>query len=192
MRTRVCITIDTEFSIAGAFSHATRVPVAAPLVWCNVDGRSEGLGFMLDTFQHYGVRATFFVETVQRYYFRHDPMAPIARRIHDAGHEVQLHTHPCWALFEHPDWWERSRGMRGRDDFHGMPVAQSVRLIEQGIATFREWGLPRPLAFRREDLPRLRLVERAVPLRDHERADGVADEIRKRADFRHEAIDAED
>ena len=152
MRTRVCITIDTEFSIAGAFTHAGRVPVAEPLVWCNVDGRSEGLGFMLETFQQYGIRATFFVETMHRMYFQHDPMAPIAKRIHGAGHEVQLHTHPCWALFEHPDWWERSSGMRGRDDFRAMPVAQSVRLIEQGIATFRAWGLPRPLAFRSGNL----------------------------------------
>ncbi len=152
MRTRVCITIDTEFSIAGAFSDAARLPVAEPLVWCNVNGRSEGLGFMLDTFQQYAVRASFFVETVQRYYFQHDPMGPIARRIHDAGHEVQLHTHPCWALFEHADWWQRSRGMRGRDDFHGMPVAQSVHLIEQGLDTFRSWGLPRPLAFRSGNL----------------------------------------
>lgn len=152
MRTRVCFTIDTEFSIAGAFSDAARRPVAEPLVWCNVDGRSEGLGFMLETFRQYGISATFFVETVHRYHFRHDPMRPIAKRIRDEGHEVQLHTHPCWSLFEHSDWWERARVQHRRDDFHGLGVAQSVRLIEQGIETFREWGLPRPMVFRSGNL----------------------------------------
>jgi peptidoglycan/xylan/chitin deacetylase (PgdA/CDA1 family) len=152
MRTRVCFTIDTEFSIAGAFTDAKRSPVAEPLVWCNVDGRSEGLGFMLETFKQYDIRATFFVETVHRHHFRHDPMRPIAKRIHAEGHEVQLHTHPCWALFQHDDWWERSRGQRRRDDFHGLDVAQSARLIQQGIDTFSEWGLPRPLVFRSGNL----------------------------------------
>ena len=100
MRTRVCITIDTEFSIGGAFADASRIPVAEPNVWCNVNGRSEGLGFMLDTFRRHRVEATFFVETVQRYYFKNDPMRPIVHQIRDAGHEVQLHSHPCWSLFE--------------------------------------------------------------------------------------------
>ncbi|MES2018640.1 MAG: polysaccharide deacetylase family protein [Pseudomonadota bacterium] len=152
MRTKVCFTIDIEFSIAGAFSDPARRPVAEPLVWCNVDGRSQGLGFLLDTFKQYDIGATFFVETVHRHHFRHDPMRPISRQIHDAGHEVQLHTHPCWSLFAHDDWWERSRGLRKRDDFHGLDVAQSVALIEQGIATFAEWGLPRPQVFRSGNL----------------------------------------
>lgn len=168
MRTKVCFTIDTEFSIAGAFSDATRSPVAEPLVWCNVDGRSEGLGFMLETFKRYDIQATFFVETVHRHHFRHDPMRPIAQRIHAEGHEVQLHTHPCWSLFEHHDWWERSRHKRRRDDFHGMDVKESVRLIEQGITTFEEWGLPRPLVFRSGNLQHddnlyLALKETGIP-----------------------------
>jgi peptidoglycan/xylan/chitin deacetylase (PgdA/CDA1 family) len=152
MRTRVCITIDTEFSIAGAFSDSSLTPVAEQLVWCNVAGRSEGLGFMLDTFTKNKVQATFFVETLQRHYFKSDPMRPIVHRIQDGGHEIQLHTHPCWSLFEHDDWRERSRTQRRRDDFAGRPVADSVRLIQQGIDTFRDWGLPRPLAFRSGNL----------------------------------------
>lgn len=152
MRTRVCITIDTEFSIAGAFSDSSRVPVAEQLVWCNVNGRSEGMEFMLDTFHKNKVQATFFVETLQRHYFKDDPMRAIAHRIQDGGHEVQLHTHPCWSLFAHPDWRDRAKGQRGRDDFAGRPVEDSVRLIEQGIETFRDWGLPRPTAFRSGNL----------------------------------------
>jgi peptidoglycan/xylan/chitin deacetylase (PgdA/CDA1 family) len=109
MPTRVCITIDTEFSIAGAFRDAACQPVAEPMVWCEVDGRSEGLGFLLEQFKQYKVPATFFVEALHRTYFKHDPMRPIVHRIRDEGHEVQLHVHPCWSVFEHGDWAERVR-----------------------------------------------------------------------------------
>lgn len=153
MRTKVCITIDTEFSIGGAFADTARVPVAEQNVWCNVKGRSEGLGFMLETFDKYQVQATFFVETVQRYYFKDaDPMRAIARQIHDAGHEVQLHSHPCWSLFEHDDWRERARTAKNPDYFFGRDLDSSVKLLQQGIDTFAHWGLPRPRAFRSGNL----------------------------------------
>lgn len=151
-RTRVCITIDTEFSIAGAFSNQAKKPVAEPLVWCNVEGRSQGLGFILDNFREYGVQGTFFVETQQRHHFRHDPMRSIARHIHAEGHEVQLHVHPCWTLFKDADWWHTARGKKARDDIGQRSVDEIVELIQQGIDTFEEWQLPRPLAFRSGNL----------------------------------------
>jgi len=152
MRTRVSITIDTEFSIGGAFADASRSPVAEQNVWCNIKGRSEGLGFMLDTFRRHQVQATFFVETVQRFYFKDDPMCAIARQIHAEGHEVQLHSHPCWTMFAHEDWRERVRHTRMPDNFHGRDFDDTVSLLQQGIDTFSEWGLPAPRAFRSGNL----------------------------------------
>jgi peptidoglycan/xylan/chitin deacetylase (PgdA/CDA1 family) len=148
MHTRVCITIDTEFSIAGAFADAACRPLAEPIVWCEVDGQSEGLGFLLQQFARYRIPATFFVEALHRSYFRHDPMRPIVRRIEADGHEIQLHAHPCWSVFEHDDWRERVRAQPRQDDFFGRGEDDSVRLIEQGISTFRDWGLPPPQVFR--------------------------------------------
>jgi hypothetical protein len=55
-------------------------------------------------------------------------------------------------VFQHEDWRERMRGLRRQDDFRGRSVEDSVRLLEQGIETFREWGLPRPTAFRSGNL----------------------------------------
>lgn len=152
VRTRVCITIDTEFSIGGAFSSKERQPVAEPLVWCNIEGQSQGLGFMLDTFSQYDVQATFFVETLHRYHFKQDPMRPIAQQIHAQGHEVQLHSHPCWTLFQDADWWNTARNMKARDDISKRSVDEAVELINQGIETFEAWGLPRPKAFRSGNL----------------------------------------
>lgn len=127
-------------------------PVAEPLVWCNIEGRSQGLGFILDTFRRYDIEGTFFVETLHRNHFKHDPMRLIAQQIHAAGHEVQLHSHPCWTLFEEPDWWNAARGRKGRDDIGKRSVEEAVALINQGIDTFKEWGLPRPKVFRSGNL----------------------------------------
>lgn len=148
MSMHVCITIDTEYSIAGAFADAALQPIADPVVWCDVDGRSEGLGFLLQCFAQHRIEATFFVEALHRAYFRHDPMRPIVGRIAEVGHEVQLHVHPCWSVFEHADWRERVRRQPRQDDFAGRAEDDSVRLIEQGLDSFRAWGLPRPAAFR--------------------------------------------
>lgn len=146
---RVCITIDTEFSIGGAFADPARRPVGEAMVRCDVDGRSQGLDFMLDCFGRHGLQATFFVETLQRYYFgAADPMGALARRVAGAGHEVQLHQHPCWSLFQHPDWAERVRRQPRQDDFAGRDPASTRALLRQGLETFADWGLPRPQVFR--------------------------------------------
>lgn len=148
MGTRVCITIDTEYSIAGAFANPALQPLADPIVWCNVAGRSEGLGFLLECFAKHRIAATFFVEALHRFYFKDDPMRPAVRRIEDEGHELQLHAHPCWSVFQHANWRERVRQQPRQDDFFGRSEDDSVTLIEQGIDTFRDWGLARPTVFR--------------------------------------------
>lgn len=145
---RVCITIDTEYSIAGAFANAALQPMADPIVWCNVEGRSEGLGFLLECFAQHRIPTTFFVEALHRTYFKDDPMRPVARRIEDDGHELQLHAHPCWSVFEHDDWRARVRLQPRQDDFFGRDEDDSLRLIEQGLDAFRSWGLARPTVFR--------------------------------------------
>lgn len=147
-RTRVCITIDTEFSIAGAFGDSRRRPVAEPLVWCEVAGRSEGLGFLLECFQKFQIPATFFVEALHRHYFQHDPMRPIVRRIQDDGHELQLHAHPCWSVFQHADWEARVEKCPRQDDFYRRSEDGSVTLIRHGLEVFDDWGLPPPKVFR--------------------------------------------
>lgn len=148
MPTQVCITIDTEFSIAGAFTDSSLLPVSAPMVWCDVNGRSEGLGFLLERFQRSQIPATFFVETAHRNYFHEDPMKPIVGRIRADGHDVELHAHPCWTVFRHPDWRELVRREPRQDDFFGRGEDSSVALIQQGIDAFADWGAPRPQVFR--------------------------------------------
>jgi peptidoglycan/xylan/chitin deacetylase (PgdA/CDA1 family) len=148
MAMKVCITIDTEYSIAGAFANPGLLPVADPIVWCDVDGRSQGLGYLLDCFEAYRIPATFFLETLHRIYFKNDPMRPAAHRIATAGHEVQLHVHPCWSVFAYEDWRERVRQQPRQDDFFGRAKEDSVRLIRQGMQAFADWGMAPPKVFR--------------------------------------------
>ena len=46
--TRVYLSVDTEFSIAGAFDDpAANQPVGPQAVYCEIDGKSAGLGYLL-------------------------------------------------------------------------------------------------------------------------------------------------
>lgn len=162
MLTRVCITVDTEFSIGGAFADAARLPVAEPMVWCEVDGRSEGLGFLLEQMRLHRIPATFFVEALQRLYFRKDPMRPIARRLRDDGHDVQLHLHPCWSVFRHEDWRARVRREPRQDDFAGRPEQDTLALLREGMATFADWDMARPVLFRSGSLQHDAALYRAL------------------------------
>jgi len=96
MRTEVCLTIDTEFSIAGAFADpVNRRPVGEARVYCPAQGEDCGLPFILRTLARFAVPATFFVETLNTAYFGDAPMRRIAETIVAAGQDAQLHLHPC-------------------------------------------------------------------------------------------------
>lgn len=163
MKTQVFLTIDTEFSIGGVFqSPDSRSPIGAQNVLCKVAGQSQGLGFMLDTFAHHGHRATFFVEALQIAFFGDEPMASLAQRIAAQGHDVQLHLHPVWTYFDHPNWRERLAQVTPNDRSHGQDVPQLLQWMQRGQRTIQGWGLPMPVALRTGNLMVDRNVYRAM------------------------------
>ena len=163
MNTRVHITVDTEFSIAGAFDDPRAcAPVGPPAVYCEVDGRSQGLGYLLETLAHYGLRATFFVEALNTCHFGDGPMGAIARRLHEEGHDVQLHLHPCWTYFEREDWAARLAADPPNDDITRRSPGEIVRLIELGKAAFARWGVRPPTVLRTGGLKVSRPVYEAM------------------------------
>jgi peptidoglycan/xylan/chitin deacetylase (PgdA/CDA1 family) len=144
--TEVCITVDTEFSIGGAFADPERYrPLSRELVDCAVDGRAEGLGFLLSALREHRIRATFFVEVLQCFYFGERPMGRIAERIAEEGHDLQLHLHPCWLGFRHENW--RYAAVES-DDCAARSLGQLRRMIEFGLAQFTRWQLAPPTALR--------------------------------------------
>ena len=163
MKTKVFLTIDTEFSIGGAFlAPQTVQPIGPQNVDCLVAGRSEGLGHMLDTFARHGLRATFFIEALQTAYFGDAPMGQIAKRIVAAGHDAQLHLHPVWTYFDHPQWQQRLAQVQPNDDLHGRTVEQLAAWMQRGLEVFGRWGLPAPVALRTGNLMVDRNVYRAM------------------------------
>src|SRR5258708_11623478 len=104
-RTEICITVDTEFSIAGALTDPVRYqPVSDPPVYGRVGGQEHGLGFLLDCLQRHGLTATFFVECLNAAYFGDAPMGGVVERLLAAGQDVQMHLHPEWLDFRDPRW----------------------------------------------------------------------------------------
>ena len=163
MKTKVFITIDTEFSIGGAFEAPQTVqPIGAQNVLCEVAGKSEGLGFMLDTFAAHGIRATFFMEALQTAYFGVEPMGALARRIASAGHDLQLHLHPVWTYFDHPQWQAQLAQVQPSDHLHSRTIEQLAGWMQRGIEVFGQWGVAAPVALRTGNLNVDRNVYRAM------------------------------
>jgi peptidoglycan/xylan/chitin deacetylase (PgdA/CDA1 family) len=153
MSTRVFLTIDTEFTIGGAFSQPDRRrPVGARSVRCPTREGAAGLGFVLDTFEDHGLKATFFIETLQTAWFGDGPMGEIAAEIAARGHDAQLHLHPVWTWFDAPAWRARLADARPNDDAHGRSPAELIAWIRRGKAAFARWGLPPPVALRTGNL----------------------------------------
>ncbi|MBN2489469.1 MAG: polysaccharide deacetylase [Planctomycetes bacterium] len=149
MKTQVLLTVDIEFSIAGTFREPARChPVGTPAVDCEIAGQSHGLGFLLETLAAHRLTATFFVETLNVHYFGDAPMAAVARRIQDAGHDVQLHLHPCWTTFRQPDWPERVGAAPPGDSMAGRAPEEVAAIVAEGAASLCRWGLPPPVALR--------------------------------------------
>jgi len=151
--TDICLTIDTEFSINGAFAHpGGRRPLGEARVHCPVNGEDQGLGFLLHTLGDAGLRATFFVETANIAYFGDRPMGGVVETLLRHDQDVQLHLHPCWRIFEDPGWRERVVNGPPSDQSAAEPVEALCAMLDQGIAAFARWGAPRPAALRTGNL----------------------------------------
>lgn len=161
--TEICLTVDTEFSIGGAFADPKRCqPIGEDRVHCPIDGRDHGLGFILRTLKTYGQQATFFVETANIAFFGDRPMGGVVETLLDSDQDVQLHLHPCWQIFADEAWRERVRSGAPNDYCAKLPVEHLSALIEDGIDAFGRWGAKKPIALRTGNLSAGRTVYRAM------------------------------
>jgi len=97
MKTKVVLTVDTEPSVAGVFQDPdNRLPLIDEPVAGLVDGRSEALGFIVETLKANGLVGTFFVETLHTRAFPASSMGRYVDQLLAAGQDVQLHIHPVW------------------------------------------------------------------------------------------------
>lgn len=145
----MCITIDTEFSIGGAFARPLDLsPIAEANVDCPAGEQENGLPFLIDIFREYGISATFFVEALNTAYFGDAPMGGIVERILRAGQDVQLHIHPCWLTFRSQDWVRKLTNVPPSDRCDGRSLDDLVEMILEGSKALERFGASWPIAMR--------------------------------------------
>jgi hypothetical protein len=146
VKTKVVLTVDTEPSIAGAFrENEVHTPLIDEPVAGMVDGKSEALGFLVETLGRYGLAATFFVETVHTRYFPDTVMGGYVDRLLRAGQDVQLHLHPCWLSFEDG---RHDRSKPASDNCHELEPGRLADLIGEGAERILAWTGARPSGMR--------------------------------------------
>jgi peptidoglycan/xylan/chitin deacetylase (PgdA/CDA1 family) len=145
-KTKVVLTVDTEPSVAGALMQGgSHTPLLREPIVGSVDGKSQGLGFILEILHRHGLTATFFVETVHTHYFSDNAIGEYVEVLLRAGQDIQLHLHPCWLTFERrrADWPKTVT-----DDCHRLPKDRLVELIERGADKITAWSGTRPTGIR--------------------------------------------
>jgi len=149
VKTQVCITVDIEFDIAGVFTDPSgRRPVGTEAVRCIIDGRDEGLSYVLRTLKVHGFKGVFFIEALQVAHFGDGPMGDIAAEIQAEGHDLELHLHPAWSYLRDPNWRGRLQSDPPNDSLAKRRPDEIRSCIEQGLSAFHRWGLPEPIAVR--------------------------------------------
>jgi peptidoglycan/xylan/chitin deacetylase (PgdA/CDA1 family) len=146
MKTTVVLTVDTEPSIAGAFADPVRnTPLLHEPVGGVVGGKSEALGFLIRTLARFGLKATFFVETVHTHYFPETTMRRYVEDLVTASQDVQLHLHPCWLSFRDgaPD-----PSNLVTDNCSELAEDDLAALIATGADCIESWTGARPTAMR--------------------------------------------
>ena len=140
------LTVDTEPSIAGAFrENEVHAPLIHEPVAGMVGGKSEALGFLVETLSEQGLVATFFVETVHTRYFSDTIMGGYVERLLRAGQDVQLHLHPCWLSFGDGKF-DRSNPVS--DHCHELETGRLAALIDEGADRIGAWTGARPSGMR--------------------------------------------
>lgn len=141
----VFITVDTEHSIGGAFRDSRFKPVGnEKRIYGGIGDRYYGIPLMMDIAERYGIRLTFFVEVLNKYYFGKDETREVCDSILKRNHDVQLHIHPNYLNFTLPD----PRKMYYSDLIGNYSLSRQIELIEEAKETLVDFGSPNPIAFR--------------------------------------------
>ena len=75
---------------------------------------------------------------------------------------MQLHLHPVWTYFDHPQWQARLAQVQPSDHLHSRTIEQLVGWMQRGIDVFGQWGVAAPVALRTGNLNVDRNVYRAM------------------------------
>lgn len=153
MKTNVYFTVDTETSMGGALDHPERQPIPSSLpIFCPIGDEQFGIPLISRLLRKYGLRGTFFVETLATRCLGNAGMQSTFDFLLREGQDVQLHLHPVY------HYYAESLAARtaGREyqvpvptDFLGhFPPEVQHSLLSESIEYFQQFSGYRPVAFR--------------------------------------------
>jgi hypothetical protein len=140
-KTRVLITVDTEFRLGGSLQQSGKSPVPADrIIYCRFGGKEYGINWIMDTLEQHGLKGVFFVETESRFCFGEKLLASIVENICRRGHEVQVHCHPVYRTF--------LDGKRKSDDMRSYSLQEQTDIIGEALRFLTTLGVRDLRAYR--------------------------------------------
>jgi len=140
-RTRVYITVDVECAEERLFNGRILPAMGYDVrVWGRLVNQREPLGIelIMSELESYGMRATFFMESVGSRFFGMAGLRDACQAMHGRGHDVQIHLHP---VQRRPDFYSRGEA-RASDDIADYPEDEQVELVREARALLVEAGVP--------------------------------------------------
>ena len=145
--TKVYITIDTEYSagLYQRFGKDGRQKNSDMSVMGRTPSGDVGIGYQLETFDRYGLKAVFFVDPMPALIWGTGAIADIVEPILKRGHDVQLHLHSEWLEFAGKS---NPLGDQTGKNIKDFGLEDQIILIEYAMQSLIDVGAPKPVAFR--------------------------------------------
>lgn len=146
MKPGVYLTVDVECSMGGAWGEPALEPVPpARAVWGEIDGWQFGIPLITDILNRYNLSATFFIECFMEEQGYPGQTEKICEFLLERGHDVQLHIHPGYSLYQlHKQGKIHSK----TDQMADLPPDEQRKLLQQGRDRLKSWTGRDPAAFR--------------------------------------------
>src|ERR1051325_84647 len=148
MATAVYITIDTENSMGGAVANPSLRPISsARRIYCKIQERDHGIGWICNELNRRKLRATFLGEVFGSLVFGRDETRSWFQYLLNAGQDVQLHTHPIFYCYAR-GYRDRSGGRLQTDSLTRLPPQTRRELLDVACEEFRQAAGYDPVAYR--------------------------------------------
>lgn len=134
--------------MGGAWANQALRPVPPQRrIFCDIKGKSHGIGMMCDALEKYAFSATFFCEVFGAEVFGEPETQRWIRYLQNRGQDVQLHTHLNFHYYARHLLSPLSPHERG-DNLASLPVNEQRELLGRACSLFERLTGKRPRVFR--------------------------------------------
>lgn len=145
MKVNVFITIDTEHSLGGIFQNSNLKPVGNDRrIFGKIGNKEFGVPLIIDIAKKYSIPLTFFVEVFNKSYFGKNETLKVCKYVTDRGHDIQLHLHPVFLNFDHPNPDKQNY----EPTMTSYNLSEQTEMIKKGKQSLISYGVKNLIAFR--------------------------------------------